>query len=310
MTNSTVEISVVVATCNRADLLEKLLMSLQKQYFPGQNFEVVVAGDGCTDTTAELMARMAGQMPNLRWLDLPKGNPGKARNAAAKAAKGRIIAFTDDDCIALPEWLQVIYQRFAREKKEVVYLQGKTVTDRAKVTPFTHQIENLKGHAAVPTCNSAIKKSAFEAVNGFDEHFPFAHNEDADLAWRVAEVGAIVFVPQMVIEHPPRPAGFGKQASRMRILESEFMLYYKNPERYRKWRSTSPWKTIYSEVFFKHQLLILKSRLRFWKRPATFIKSVLLSLYWWADLLLRLPAFARANQYYSKMYHRKNVSGS
>ncbi|UZR98023.1 glycosyltransferase family 2 protein [Chondrinema litorale] len=303
--DSKLKISVVVATYNRSDLLIELIKSLDNQTLDKETYEIIIACDGCTDDTIEKLEFQSYYVPNLKWLDLPKGNPAKSRNAGILEAKAPLIAFTDDDCLAENTWLETIIKVF--DKKDTIGLQGKTTTDKKLVNPLTHQIENLKGHPSVPTCNAAFRKNILLKIGGFDEHFPFAHNEDADLSWRIRSEGKIDFVPEMVINHPPRKVSFTKMLDRMKILESEFMLYHKNPELYKFWRNENPWKTIYTEVFLKHQLLIFKSRFKYINRPLLMIKGIMISLIWWIDLLLKYPSFLKADQLYKKKYSELNI---
>jgi glycosyltransferase involved in cell wall biosynthesis len=303
-----IEISVVIATHNRSDLLVELLNSLEKQNYNSAKYEVIVACDGCTDNTILKLKEVQTNMLNLKWLDLPKGNPAKARNAGLQHARGKVVAFTDDDCLASENWLSVINQTL--KNTNVIGIQGKTITDKKKVSPLTHQIENLSGHAAVPTCNAAFLKDVLLKVGAFDEEFPFAHNEDADLAWRMRMEGNIIFAPEMLIHHPPRKVTFKKTLSRMKILESEFMLYHKNPGLYRFWRNESPWQTIYSEVFIKHQTLIFKSRLKYLNKPLLMIKGMSISIYWWMDLLVKYPKFLKADKYYKEKYSKRNMTNT
>ncbi|MEM1135156.1 MAG: glycosyltransferase [Bacteroidota bacterium] len=297
------KISVVIATYNRSELLLELLKSLQHQSLKADTYEVIVVCDGCTDDTLEKLKSQEKEMPSLKWLALPKGNPAKARNAAIEIAKAPIIALTDDDCKVSYSWLKTILEVF--EEEDIVGLQGKTITDNALISPLTHQIENLEGHPAVPTCNAAFKTAILRKIGGFDDSFPFAHNEDADLAWRIRSEGVVKFIPDMIVSHPPRKVPFTKMLDRMKILESEFMLFHKDPELYKFWRNDSPWQTIYREVFLKHQLLLFKSRLRYFKKPILMIKGIIISLVWWIDLLIKYPFFIKVDAYYKEKYQRK-----
>jgi FkbM family methyltransferase len=67
-------------------------------------------------------------------------------------------------------------------------------------------------------------------AGGFDVEFPAPHCEDIDLGRRLSQRGNIVFNPSMRVVHPPRPIGFWEQASRGRLIESEWRLHTKHPE--------------------------------------------------------------------------------
>ena len=287
-------ISVIVPTYNRVHLLKRLLESLQVQSLETHFFEVIVVDDGSMDSTKELLSEMQTSMVNLTVLRQQNRGPAAARNTGARSATGYYLAFTDDDCVAAPNWLFELLNTFAY--KQCVAIQGRTSTWKRACTPLTHQISNETGHSAVPTCNAAYEARIFAKAGGFDEGFPSPHNEDADLAWRVSQLGRIEFEPNARIIHPPRRDRFSHIAGRMKMLASEFYLYHKNKALYRRFRNRTPWRTIYGEVFFSHQLRNLKSNFRFLRQPTLFVKGLGLSLVWWVQLITLLPTYLKEDR--------------
>lgn len=101
-------VSVVVPTCNRADLLQRVLRSLVSQKIPQNiNYEIVVVDDGSSDHTASALAVfsrevLACPVKVVRTTGL--GVAG-ARNAGIENATGEWIAFFDDDQLASESWL-------------------------------------------------------------------------------------------------------------------------------------------------------------------------------------------------------------
>jgi len=297
-------ISVVVPTFNRQDELHRLLESLWQQTLSRSQFEVIVASDGSTDGTVEMVRKLQSRQWNLKLLQLPNGGPATARNSGAQVARGYYVAFTDDDCVATPDWLLEMLAAFQRTG--AIGLQGRTTTDRLARTPLTHQIEVLSHWpAAVPTCNAAYRKEVFERVGGFDVGFRFAHNEDADLAWRVEDFGVIAFAPNMHVIHPPRRDKFWKRARWVRFLESDFYLYYKNPVKYRKYISPSPWWTIYWKFFIMDQIELVKLCFKCLLtpfRPYQFISGIGLVLARSFNLIRFLPEFWKAQSLYRSKF--------
>jgi|GEM_PF-749637 len=304
-------ISVVVATFNRRESLRQLLESLMKQTLCMDHFEVIIVSDGSTDGTATMVSQLKSGFRNLDVLDLKNRGPGGARNAGARVARGKYLAFTDDDCLASPDWLEQIIHAF--ERTGAVGIQGRTTTDRLARSPLTHQIEILSPClTSMPTCNAAYLKSAFDSAGGFDEAFKFAHDEDADLAWRVEDLGGMVFVPEAHIIHPPRQDKFMKRANWVRGLESEFLLYHKNPDKYRRYvKSPSPWWTIYWNVFVVGQLQWLKSCCKYLVKPFRpsyfFIGTALLTVRWF-NLIRFLPGYWRAQCVYQAQFSACQLS--
>jgi glycosyltransferase involved in cell wall biosynthesis len=89
-------ISVIIPTCNRRVLLAQALRSVLEQTLVPE--EIIVADDGSTDGTGDLIAAFSTENPALRFLPLEhRGFPGRGRNAGARIARGRFLAFLDSD---------------------------------------------------------------------------------------------------------------------------------------------------------------------------------------------------------------------
>ncbi|MEM6523398.1 MAG: glycosyltransferase [Bacteroidota bacterium] len=283
-----VKISVIVPTYNRLSLLRKQVEALLNQTLSLEKYEVLIVNDGSSDGTEEYLNKVQNNNINLRVFHNQNGGPARARNTALNVAKGAIIAFTDDDCEVHEDWLATIFNEF---KEGLVGLQGLTYTDRAGVTPLTHQIDNESGHNSIPTCNAAYLKELLLEIGGFDETFPHPHNEDADIGWQMQEKGVVKFCANMRVYHPPRVDKFKKVANRMNILDSEFTLYQKNPGLYQKYRDKNPLKHIYHQVFIKTMWYYTYSRIKYWKRPKLMIQGLALTVYWYFDLIRKYPKY-------------------
>ncbi len=101
--------SVVIATRNRQALLAQTLEALAVQTWPHDHVEVIVADNGSTDGTREVVqaaARPGG--PSLRYLSVPTPGKSLAVNQAVAIATGDIVAYTDDDVRPEPQWLERI----------------------------------------------------------------------------------------------------------------------------------------------------------------------------------------------------------
>ena len=297
--NSAVEISVVMATYNRCESLKNQINCLFNQSFNQERFELIIINDGSTDDTEAYLQSLSRQIPQLKYLLQQNRGPAAARNLGVSQAQGSIIAFTDDDCLADPDWLCNIYSIF--RDKDVLAIQGKTVSDKSLINPLTHQVVNETGDTSIPTCNAAYRKETFISAGGFDESFPF-QNEDADLAWRVREMGKVVFAPEVLMLHPPRQDKFANNAKKMKHYISEFMLFHKNPMLYRKYRCSGPWELIYWKVMVKAQGYHFLTRIKFARQPKIMLLGFALSLIWWGDLFLKIPVFWKAERKYRKLY--------
>ncbi len=283
-----IKVSVIVPTFNRLTLLREQVNALLSQTTSAEIYEVLIVNDGSSDGTKQYLESIEKKYTNFHVFHNKNGGPARARNTALGVARGDIIAFTDDDCEVEKNWLEIILNEF---KKGLVGLQGLTYTDRENVTPLTHQIDNETGHNSVPTCNAAYLRDLLYRIGGFDETFPYPHNEDADVGWQMQELGEVKFCPNMRVYHPPRVDKFKKVAKRMNILESEFTLYQKNPSLYKKYRDKNPLKHIYYQVFVKTMWYYTYSRLKYWRKPKLMFQGFALTFIWYIDLLIKWPKY-------------------
>ena len=96
------ELGIVIATYNRADLLQGCLDALAKQTEPAANFEVIVVVDGSTDDSAEVLASYT-RLKNFSVHVQSNQGVGAARNKGAEISSARVLLFLDDDMVAAPD---------------------------------------------------------------------------------------------------------------------------------------------------------------------------------------------------------------
>lgn len=107
-------VSILIATRNRRRLLARTLAALRAQQWPSDRFEIVVADNGSTDGTADLVAAAAAAGgPAIRTVRVSTPGKSHAVNAALALARGEIVALTDDDVQPEPGWLDRLCAAFA-----------------------------------------------------------------------------------------------------------------------------------------------------------------------------------------------------
>lgn len=182
----TAELSVVIATKDRARYLERALASLRRQQ-GAPPFEVIVVDNGSSDDTRQVVAR-ANEMSAapVRYEREPEPNRGKARNRAIAVATGEIVVFCDDDVQAPPDWVAAHARAHESSAPAVVngpILNVGSYDDRPKPR-FTHY-----SRAFLCTCNASIRRRALAAIGAFDESFNLYGWEDTELGVRLREAG-------------------------------------------------------------------------------------------------------------------------
>lgn len=100
------KISIIVPVFNGGKTLTDCLSSLLKQNWPG--YEIIVVDNNSTDNTKDIVQYFQTKHPNLLYILEKTQGRGVARNAGLAKASGEIIAMTDADCIAPPDWLEKI----------------------------------------------------------------------------------------------------------------------------------------------------------------------------------------------------------
>jgi GT2 family glycosyltransferase len=237
--------SVVVPTYRRPAMLERCLAALAGQDFPRTEYEVIVADDGPDQATRAVVERWAERTagaPAIRYVAVTGSQgPAAARNRGWEQAGGEIVAFTDDDTVARPDWLRQGWQAMAggacaAAGRVVVPLPERAPTDREKDIARMSSAEFL-------TANCFVRRDALQAAGGFDERFTAAWREDSDLHFTLLKQhGTLATAPGAVVEHPVRDENGWSHVRGHRKILFDALLYKKHPEHYReRIRRAPPW---------------------------------------------------------------------
>ncbi|HEY7077494.1 MAG TPA: HAD-IIIA family hydrolase [Solirubrobacteraceae bacterium] len=136
----------------------------------------------------------------------PGRGPAAARNAGWRAAGAEWVAFLDDDVLPPPGWRAALARDLAAAGPGVGAVQGRVRVPRpARPTDWERNVAGLE-RARWATADMAYRRDALAAVGGFDERFPRAYREDADLGLRVTAAGWEIDPGERWVLHPVRPA--------------------------------------------------------------------------------------------------------
>ena len=200
----------VVPTCGREDLLRRCLVALCNQDFDRARYEIIVVDDRPSPNTRRVVEELDGRGVTLRYVPvIGRHGPAAARNAGIRQSRGRIVAFTDDDCIPARNWLTAGRAAFV---DGVIGAAGKLVVplpDR----PTDYEVNAARlGLARFVTANCFYRKPALVKIGGFDERFSTAWREDSDLYFRLLqEQKPLIEAPEAVVVHPVRPGPLGSE---------------------------------------------------------------------------------------------------
>lgn len=207
----TPEISVVIATYNRREMLATCLDALAKQTQDPASFEVVVADDGSKDGTSEMVETMETPL-RLRALRLENGGWAAAANAGARAAAAPLTLQIDDDVIASPA-LVAAHLAAHREADGPVVAIGRLIQRqphsrdwfvRAQADDWNRRYEERPAKRIDwPDCygaNFSAPSETLAEVGGFSTDRPTV--ADMELAYRLAQAGcAAVYIPEASALH-------------------------------------------------------------------------------------------------------------
>lgn len=199
-------------TFHRPIHLARCLDALLALDYPANGYEIVIVDDASSDRAMRQVAQAGqGRGTAVRYVAHARGGPAKARNAGARAARGRYLAFTDDDCEPSPGWLRGLEP--ALQSQEAIIVGGLTrnalperICSRASqlLIDYIYQYYDLRATGArfFTTNNLACSSAAFRKVGGFNESFPLAAGEDREFCERFQrQAGVTAFAPEAEVLH-------------------------------------------------------------------------------------------------------------
>jgi glycosyltransferase involved in cell wall biosynthesis len=237
-----IAVSIVVPTYRRDDLLRQCLAALEKQRFDAGRYEILIADDSGQPTTRSVVEnfRRRCRAP-MRYVAVgPTHGPAAARNAGWRAARGRVIAFTDDDCQPQPDWLREGLQTLDSTGAEAA--SGRVVVPLPRCpTDYEKNFAGLES-AEFVTANCFCVRQALESIGGFDERFTRAWREDSDLQFALLERGfRIVRADSAIVVHPLRPGSWGISLRQQNRSFFDALLYKKHRRLFRERIAPLPW---------------------------------------------------------------------
>lgn len=202
--------SIIIPTYRRPERLKTCLESLAKLDYPRDRFEAVVVNDGGEISLESTLTPFQNQF-NLSLLNQSNSGPARARNRGGLAAKGKYLAFTDDDCTVSPDWLKNLEVCLAKSPDSLI--GGRTInalTDNLYSTASQELIDYLYSYynanpeeARFFTSNNfAVSADRFRNLGGFDTTFPLAAGEDREFCDRWLHSGyRMVYAPEAEVYH-------------------------------------------------------------------------------------------------------------
>jgi GT2 family glycosyltransferase len=248
LSTSRIDLSIIVSTYNRRQTLARAIDSLLDQRVPASlRYEIIVVDNNCTDATRELIANYVRSFPaRVRYAFESRPGVSNGRNAGVRAARGAIVAFTDDDNVVSKTWVATI-AALLRAHPDAEGVGGKVLPEWPRTPPawldqrhwsplaiLYYGERRLFTSARRPLClltaNLAIRRDTLLLLGGFSPEFPRCQDHELLLRlWRSG--GKVLYAPDLVTFAPVDPqrltrryhrkwhAQHGRYAAAMRLEE-------------------------------------------------------------------------------------------
>lgn len=217
------KITVILCTYNRCEKLAKALESISASILPSEvAWEVLVVDNNSRDHTREVAEKFCSQFPGrFRYLFEPQQGKSHALNTGIREARGRVLAFTDDDVVVEPTWLQNLSA--ALDDGKWVGIGGRVLPERtfspprwipvgdryalAPLAVFAPGIEAGPLSEAPFGANMAFQKRLFEKYGDFRTDLgprpgSEIRSEDTEFGDRLLAAGELLFYqPSAIVYH-------------------------------------------------------------------------------------------------------------
>ncbi|PIT90620.1 MAG: hypothetical protein COU22_01145 [Candidatus Komeilibacteria bacterium CG10_big_fil_rev_8_21_14_0_10_41_13] len=234
--------SIIVPTYNRLGYFKKCLESLFNLNY--ENYEIIVVNDNSSDQTKNYLNSIKDSRLKIINNENNLG-PAGSRNQGVAQADFEILAFTDDDCLADPDWLSNLAAGFVDAKTGLVIGQTFYINKNYRGY-FPERLVKNPGAKWPMTSNIAYKKEVFDKLGGFNHDFyqPF-NNEDTEMAIRALAGGyGLNRSPEAIICHQAAlwtPRALLQSAHNASVWAS---LKKKYPEHYLTFRPKIKWNIL------------------------------------------------------------------
>ena len=194
--------SIIIPTRNEEAHIGLCLTSIRDLEWEQEAVEVIVVDNGSVDRTLAI-ANSYSQLLNIRVISMPQGRVGGLRNAGARLASGKFLAFLDADCVVEPLWLQhadgVLRKRpFAITGSN--YVLPLTAGWPARIWHARFQSGRTGEVSYLPGGNLLISRPLFWELGGFDPCL--SSNEDSQFCTRARAAGIpVIAFPELAVTH-------------------------------------------------------------------------------------------------------------
>lgn len=211
-TTKGVNLSILVATCNRSEMLDACVRSLLIQK-PKNSYEIIVLDQS---DIIQKETTLFSSEPTIKIVRCSFRNKSRALNQGVKLASANYIAVIDDDCIADKQWIDSMYRALKREPTTII--TGRVIAgDKEKNATRSRLHDNLtervvyQKHKITPIfklsgCNFGFNRTIYKIIGQFNESFGpgsiFKSADDNEWSYRALRLGLrIIYTPEVIVIH-------------------------------------------------------------------------------------------------------------
>jgi GT2 family glycosyltransferase len=258
-------VTVVIVTRDRPESLRGTLAALRAQTWTCGETVIV-------DHDPNVRTREVAEDAGSRYVEAAGLTLAGARQRGVDAARGEIVAFTDDDCLPAQDWLEQLVDAFQKDMA-LWGAQGRTIAEDGPIG--THAVRVERGSTLYETCNIAYRREALRRAGGFDLRFS-GWFEDTALGARVRKHGPIGFVRDAIVVHRAMPRHERDRATWRLILHDEMLLSCAYPAFYRRTRGRSFLTAVVTRWLIGSPLKTLVQALpQGWHQPRAMARLIL-----------------------------------
>ncbi len=209
--------SIIVPSYNRQEEIAEMLESFRELRFPAERMELIIADDGSTDRTREVVEAYRQKLPfPVHFYHQQNQGPGAARNMGMERASGDFFIFIDSDCTVAPDWLEEIDRALHAEQADAF---GGRDTFRPDFPPLLKAINysmtsfittgGLRGRKGKKLArfyprsfNMGLSRELYQKIGGFGS---LRHGQDIEYSNRIIRSGAkVIYIHDAVVYHKRR----------------------------------------------------------------------------------------------------------
>jgi glycosyltransferase involved in cell wall biosynthesis len=200
--------SIIIPTYERPSQLATCLQSLARLDYPPEKFEVIVVDDGGVQSLESVIEKFRERL-DVRLFTQKNTGPAGARNFGVEQARGKFLAFTDDDCAPSAGWLRVLSSYFDQTPDRLI---GGRTLNALSLNPYSETsqmiIEVVYAHfnanpndaCFFASNNFALPAERFREMKGFDKSFTTSEDREFCDRWLARGYG-MTYAPEATIYH-------------------------------------------------------------------------------------------------------------